>query len=77
MAALANLKQTNSVSEYHKAFIRLAHLVKDSGKNLINQFLEELREYLRGKVKLDKPLTMVASYRSACAREMIAMTEKN
>jgi len=32
MAALANLKQTGSVSEYHKAFIKLAHLVDDTEK---------------------------------------------
>jgi len=36
MAALANLKQTDNVSEYHKAFIKLAHLVDDSAKNMIS-----------------------------------------
>ena len=69
MAALANLKQTRSVSKYHKAFIKLAHLVEDSEKNLISLFLTGLKEERRGKVKLDKPLTMVATFRSACARE--------
>ena len=69
MTSLANLKQIGSVLEYHKAFIELAHLVKDSEKNLIGLFLTGLKEEIRGKVKLDEPLTMVASFRSACARE--------
>ena len=63
MAASANLKQTDSVIEYHKAFIMLAHLVDDSEKNLM-------------KVKMDRPLTMIARYRCACAREMIVHTER-
>jgi len=36
-----------------------------------------LREDLRAKVKLNKPLTMVATYRNACARETIAIAERN
>jgi len=35
-----------------------------------------LREDLRAKVKMDKPITMVAAYRSACAREIIALPVK-
>ena len=66
MASLTNLKQTGTVYEYHKAFIKLAHLVEDT----------ELREDLREKVRMDKLMTMVAAYISACAREMIALTEK-
>ena len=76
LAALANLKQTGTVQEYHKSFIRLAHLVDESEKNLISLFLSGLREDLRGKVKLDKPLTMVSAYRSAIARESITAAEK-
>lgn len=48
----------------------------DSEKNLISIFLSGLKEDLRRKVKLDKPLLMVAAYRSVCAWEMIAITEK-
>jgi len=51
-------------------------LVDDTEKNLISLFLSGLKEDLRGKVKMGRPLTMVAAYRSACAREMIALTEK-
>jgi len=61
MADLANLKQTGTVSEYHKAFIKLAHLVTDSEKNLVSLFLSGLREDLRQKVRLDKPTTMIAA----------------
>ena len=35
MAALANLKQTDTVSEYHKGFIKFAHLVDDFEKTMI------------------------------------------
>jgi len=59
-----------------KAFINLAHLVDDLEENLISLFMSGLREDLRGKVKMDMPLTMVATYRSACAREMIALIDK-
>ena len=62
MAALANLKQTDNVSEYHKAFIKLAHLVNDSEKKHDQLVLSGLRENLRGKVKMDKPLTLVVAY---------------
>jgi len=54
MTTLANFKQTCTVAEYHKAFIKLAHLVEDLEKNLISLFLSGLREDLRGKVKLDE-----------------------
>ena len=76
MAALANLKQTDTVSEYHKGFIKFAHLVDDFEKTMISLFLFGLREILRGKVKMDKPLTIVVAYRTACATEMIAITDK-
>jgi len=76
MATLANPKQTGTVSEYHNAFIKLAHLVDESEKNLISLFLFGLKEDLRGKVKMNIPLSMVAAYRSACARESIALIEK-
>jgi len=59
-----------------RAFIKLAHLVEDSEKNLISLFLAGVMEELRRRVKMDKPLNMVATYRSACAREMIAITDK-
>jgi len=45
-------------------------------KNLISIFLAGLREDLRGKVKLDEPVTMDSAYRLACARESIATAEK-
>jgi len=64
MAALANLKQTLTVSEYYKSFIKLAHLVDDS-ENLIRLFLSRLREDLRGKMKLDRPMSIVSAYKSA------------
>ena len=76
LSALANLKQTGSVQEYHKSFIRLAHLIEETEKNLISLFLSGLREELRGKVKLDRPTTMVSAYRSAVARESIAVAER-
>jgi len=44
MAALANLKQTGTVSEYHKAFIKLTHLVNESEKNLISLSMSGLKE---------------------------------
>ena len=43
MATLANLKQTGIEQEYHQAFIKLAHMVEDFEKNLINLFLAGLR----------------------------------
>jgi len=76
MVALPNLKQTRTVSEYHKSSIKQAFLVDDSEMNLISLFLAGLREDLREKVKLDKPMRMVASYRSAHARELIVITGK-
>lgn len=76
IAALANLKQMVSVSEYHKAFIKLAHMVDEMEKNLISLFLTGLEEDLRMKVKMDKPLSMVATYRSACTRELITFIER-
>ena len=76
MSALANLKQVGTVQEYHKSFIKVAHLVDDTEKNLISLFLAGLKEDLRGKVKLDKPLAMVAAYKSACARESIIALDK-
>jgi len=77
LSALANLKHTRTVSDYHKSFIKLAHLVEESERNLINLFLAGLREDLRGKVKMDKPTTIMAAFRSAEAREMISITEKS
>jgi len=71
MTVLPNLKQTGSVSEYHKSFIKLAHLADETKKNLISLFLSGLKDDLRMKVKMDKPLCMVAAYRSACAMELI------
>ena len=65
-----------TVSEFHKSFIKLAHLVEESEKNLISLFLAGLREDLLGKVKLDKPMTMVVAFRSVDAREMISLTDK-
>jgi len=41
-SALANLKQVGTVQEYHKSFIKLAHLVDDTEKNLISLFLAGL-----------------------------------
>jgi len=38
MASLANLKYTGKMTEYHKSFIKLAHLVDDSKRNLISLF---------------------------------------
>ena len=38
MAASAYLKQSGFVSEYHKVFIKLAHLVEECEKNLISLF---------------------------------------
>ena len=76
MVALPNLKQTRTVSEYHKSSIKQAFLVDDSEMNLISLFLAGLREDLREKVKLDKPKRMVASHRSAHARELIVITGK-
>ena len=76
LAALANLKQTGTVQEYHQAFIKLAHMVEDSVKNLIILFLVGLREDLCAKVNLDKPSTMVSAYRHACARESINLIER-
>jgi len=76
MAALTNLKQTGSMSGYHRVFIKLAHLADDTEKNLISLFMSELKEDLRGKVKINRPLTMVVAYRSASAQEMISHTEK-
>ena len=58
MAALANLKQTGAVQEFHGALIKFAHLVDATKRNLISLFLAGLKE-LKGRVKLDKPLTMV------------------
>ena len=66
LSALANLKQTGTVIEYHQAFIELGHLVEDTQKNFVSLFLSGLREDLRAKVKLDKPLTVVSANRSAC-----------
>ena len=54
----------------------MAYLVDDSEKNLISLFMSRLKKDLRGKAKMDMPLMMVAAYRSACAREMIALTGK-
>ena len=76
LVALANLKQTGSVQDYHKAFIRLAHLIEKIGKKLISLFLSGLRKNLRGKMKLDRPMTMVSAYRSAIAIDAIAVAEK-
>jgi len=76
MAALANLKQTGSVQEYHKAFIKVAHLIEVSEKHVINLFLIGLKEDLRAKVKLDKPTTKVSVYRSTSARDAITLMEK-
>jgi len=70
------LKQVGNVQEYYKAFIKIAHLVDTTEKKMISLFLAGLREELRGKVKLDKPLSMVSAYRSACARESIATMER-
>ena len=77
MVDLANLKQSGSVQEYYKLFIRLAHLVDETEKNLINLFLAELREDLRVKVKITMSVTMVSTYRSACAQEIITVAKKN
>jgi len=76
MAALANLKQTGTVLEHHKSFIKLAHLMDDSENNLISLILSGLREDLRKKMRLDKLMTMVGAYKSACVSELIAITEK-
>ena len=50
MVALAYLKQLRSVQEYYKSFIRLAHLVDETEKNLISLFFAGLREDLRVNV---------------------------
>ena len=50
--------------------------MEESEKNLISLFLAGLREDLLGKVKLDKPMTVAAAFRSATSREMISLTEK-
>ena len=75
MTALSNLQQTGTVYEYHKAFIRLAHLVDQTERNLLS-FVVWLERRSEGKVKMDKPMTVVVAYRSACAREPIALTNK-
>jgi len=51
-------------------------LVDETENNLINIFLVGLREDLRVKVKTDKPLSMVSTYKSAYAREIIASAER-
>ena len=76
MIALANLKQSGTIQDYYKSFIRLAHLVEETAKNLISIFLAGLREDLRAQVKMSKPLTMISAYRNAYARETIAATER-
>jgi len=76
LTALANLKQVGNVQEYYKAFIKIAHLVDATEKNMISLSLAGLREELRGKVKLDKLMSMVSAYRSVCARESIATMER-
>jgi len=48
----------------------------DSEKNLVSLLLLGLREDLRQKVKLVKSVTLISAYRSAYARELIAITEK-
>ena len=70
MVALANLKQSGSVQEYYKSFI--SSPFDEAEKNLISLFLASLREDLRVKVKMTKPLTMESVYRSAYAQEAIA-----
>ena len=76
MTALANLKQVGNARGYYKAFSKIAHLVDTIEKNMISLSLAGLREEPRGKVKLDKPMSMVSAYRSACARESIATMER-
>ena len=76
MIALANLKQSETLQDYYKSFIKIAHLVEESEKMLISIFLAGLREYFRAQVKMNKPSTMVSTYRTAYARETIAATEK-
>ena len=76
MAALANLKQTGSVQEYHRLFIKVTLLIEVSEKHVISLFLARLKEDLRAKAKLGKPTTIVSAYRSACAREAITLMEK-
>jgi len=64
------------IQEYYKAFIKIAHLVDETEKNLISLFLAGLREDLRAQVKLSKPLTMVAAYRNVSARETITTAKR-
>ena len=64
------------MQDYHKAFIKLAHLIEVSEKHVISLFLAGLEEDLKAKVKLDMPITMISTYRSACARESITLIEK-
>ena len=73
MAALANLKRTGTVSEYHKSFIKLAYLEDDSEKNLISLRAERGFE---SEGETGQASNHGGSIQGCCARELIAITEK-
>jgi len=77
MGALTKVKQTGSVLEYHKQFIRFCHLIEGlSMVHIISCFLAGLRDEIRQEVKKQKAQSIVEAYKMVCTEESILAINK-